>query len=242
MRYKCICSYDGTQFHGFQIQENLRTVQSEIEVVLKEVLKQNITIFASGRTDALVHAIGQVFHFDSDINMTASQMKRAINSYLPKDIYIKDVEIVDDNFHSRFSAVSKEYHYIVSLTEFNPLQRNYMYHPLYKNIDYKKMEEVSKIFIGEHDFKSFCKPGKNENTVRNIESIKFCYGKNQLTIKIVGNGFLHNMVRIIVGMLFEVGKGKIDEDYLKSAFEMKNRKYCTKVAPAEGLYLYKVNY
>lgn len=242
MRYKCTCSYDGSLFHGFQIQENLRTVQSEIELVLKEVLKKDITIFASGRTDALVHAIGQVFHFDSDIVMTGSQMKRAINSYLPKDIYIKNVEIVSDEFHSRFSAVSKEYHYVISLIEYDPLKRNYVCHPLYKNIDYDRMEKASKIFIGEHDFKSFSKLGKNENTIRNIESIEFCYGNNQLVIKIVGNGFLHNMVRIIVGMLFEVGKGKLDEEYLKMALDKKDRKYCPKVAPAEGLYLYKVNY
>ena len=242
MRYKCICSYDGTLFHGFQMQEELRTVQSEIELALKEVLKQSITIYASGRTDALVHAIGQVFHFDCDIIMTENQMKRAINSVLPKDIYIKDVEIVSDEFHSRFSAVSKEYHYVISLAEFNPLKRNYVCHPFYKNIDYKKMEEASKIFIGEHDFKSFCKLRKSENTIRNIESIDFEYGNNQLIIKIIGNGFLHNMVRIIVGMLFEVGKGRIDINYLKDALEKKDRKYCTKVAPAEGLYLYKVNY
>lgn len=242
MRYKCICSYDGSLFHGFQVQGNLRTVQSEIERVLKEVLKSEITIFASGRTDALVHAIGQVFHFDSDLKMTGNQMKRAINSYLPKDIYIRNVEIVDDDFHSRFSAVSKEYHYVISLDEYNPLKRNYVCHPLYKNIDYKKMEEASKIFIGEHDFKSFCKLGKNENTIRNIESITFEYGNNQLVIKIIGNGFLHNMVRIIVGMLFEVGKGRIDINYLRVALENKDRKYCTKVAPPQGLYLHKVNY
>lgn len=242
MRYKCTCSYDGSLFHGFQVQGNLRTVQSEIELVLKEILKKETTIFASGRTDALVHAIGQVFHFDSDIIMTGSQMKKAINSMLPKDIYVKDVEVVNEKFHSRFSAISKEYHYVISLEEYNPLKRNYVCHPLYKNIDYKKMEEASNVFVGEHDFKSFCKPGKNENTIRNIELIDFCYGNNQLVIKIIGNGFLHNMVRIIVGMLFEVGKGKIDIDYLESALEKKDRKYCTKVAPAEGLYLYKVNY
>ena len=242
MRYKCTCSYDGTLFHGFQIQDKLRTVQSEIETALAKVVKKETIIFASGRTDALVHAIGQVFHFDSDIEMSGNQMKRAINSHLPKDIYIKDVEIVGEDFHSRFSAISKEYHYVISLGDFDPLKRNYVCHPSYKNIDYKRMEEASKIFVGEHDFKSFCKLGKNENTIRIIESIEFCYGNNQLVIKIVGNGFLHNMVRIIVGMLFEIGKGRIDINYLKEALDKKNRKYCTKVAPAEGLYLYKVNY
>ncbi len=242
MRYKCICSYDGALFHGFQVQDNLRTVQSEIENVLKEVLKVDTTIYGSGRTDALVHAKGQVFHFDSEIDMTELQMQKAINSLLPADIYILKVEKVSDEFHSRFNAISKEYHYVIGLEEYNPFKRNYVCYPMYRNIDYKKMEEASKIFIGEHDFKSFSKLGKNENTVRKIYSIEFCYCESELTIKIIGNGFLHNMVRIIVGMLLEVGKGKITKDYLINALDKKDRKYCPKVAPAEGLYLFKVNY
>ena len=242
MRYKCIVSYDGTNFHGFQVQENLRTVQSEIEEALKSINKKDVTIYASGRTDACVHATGQVFHFDSDIDMKEWNMKTAINSLLPKDIYVSSVEKVSEDFHSRFSAIKKEYHYVIGLDEYNPINVNYMCYPMYRNIDYKKMEEASKVFIGEHDFRSFSKNHDIENTVRTIYSLDFVYEDNKLIIKIVGNGFLHNMVRIIVGMLLEVGKGRYDIEYLKKALEMKDRKYCPKIAPANGLYLYRVYY
>ncbi len=242
MRYKCVLSYDGTNFHGFQVQGNLRTVQKEVEEVLKQINKKDITIYASGRTDALVHAQGQVFHFDSEINMPEWNMKSAINSLLPKDIYVKEVEKVSEDFHSRFSAVKKEYHYVIGLDEYNPLLANYVYYPMYRKIDYNKMEEASKVFIGKHDFKSFSKNHDVENTIREIYSLDFIYDDNKLVIKVVGNGFLHNMVRIIVGMLLEVGKGLYDKEYLLKALEMKDRKYCPKIAPANGLYLYKVFY
>lgn len=242
MRYKCIVSYDGSSFHGFQSQDNLRTVQGEIEEVLKNILKQETTIYASGRTDALVHSLGQVFHFDCDLDIPLWNMKTAINSLLPKDIYINDVEKVDESFHSRFSAIKKEYHYVIGLNEYNPLEKNYVYYPEYHNIDYQKMEEASKVFIGKHDFKSFSKNQDIDNTIREIYDLSFVYENDKLIIKIVGNGFLHNMVRIIVGMLFEVGKNKCDKEYLQKALDAKDRKLCPKVAPANALYLYKVFY
>lgn len=242
MRYKCIVSYDGTNFHGFQVQENLRTVQMEIEKVLEIMLKQKIIIYASGRTDAYVHAIGQVFHFDCDIDINEWNMKSAINSMLPKDIYVCSVEKVNSDFHSRFSAIKKEYHYVIGLNEYCPLNANYVYYPNYRNIDYKRMEEASVVFVGEHDFKSFSKSSDIKNTVRTIYSIDFVYENDKLIIKIMGNGFLHNMVRVIVGMLFEVGRNHYDKNYLENALLMKDRKYCPKIAPATGLYLYKVYY
>lgn len=244
MRYKCICSYDGTCFHGFQTQTNLRTVQEEIENVLKIICKKDTTIYPSGRTDAGVHAYGQVFHFDTEIEMGNWNMKNAINSRLPRDIYIKDVEKVDEEFHARFSAKSKEYHYKIALDEFDPLKKNYLYYPSYKKFDIDKMIEASKIFIGEHDFKSFTKNHKIENTVRTIYSIDFVVNndKTELVIKFIGNGFLHNMVRILVAMLFMVGIGKLSKNELETILAQKNRVYAPKTAPANGLYLYKVNY
>ena len=128
MRYKCTLMYDGTNFHGFQIQDDLRTVQLEIENVLKIITKENTKIYAAGRTDTHVHALGQVFHFDTDIIMKEWQMKNAINSRLPSDVYVKKVEIVDDNFHSRFSAHEKTYRYIIDLNEYNPLLAPYRYY------------------------------------------------------------------------------------------------------------------
>lgn len=241
MRYKCIVTYDGTNFHGFQIQRNLRTVQQEIEAVLLKVLKKKTIIYSSGRTDTGVHAIGQVFHFDSDIVMGNWNMQNAINSRLPKDIYIKNVEKVNDCFHARFSSIKKEYHYIIDFNEFNPINRNYRYYYHYQ-VDISKIIEASKIFIGEHDFKTFTKNHKIENTVRKIISIDFEYENNILIIKFIGNGFLHNMVRILVAMLLECGRGKYTIDDLKLILEEKNRRFAPKIAPSSGLYLYKVYY
>lgn len=242
MRYKCTVSYDGTLFHGFQVQTNLRTVQEEIENVLKVICKKNITIYPSGRTDTKVHALGQVFHFDTDIDMGEWNMQNAINSRLPRDIYIKEVEKVNDDFHARFSAHKKEYHYLIALDEYNPLKQNYLYYPSYKNYDIELMKEASKIFIGTHDFKSFTKNHSIDNTIRTIYSIDFCIEQNILTIKFVGNGFLHNMVRILVAMLFMVGINKTSKEKLQSILEAKNRQLAPKIAPANGLYLYKVYY
>ena len=242
MRYKCICSYDGTNFHGFQTQTNLRTVQEEIENVLKIICKKNVIIYPSGRTDAGVHAYGQVFHFDTEIDMGEWNMKNAINSRLPRDIYIKEVEKVSDDFHARFSAKSKEYHYKIALDEFDPLKKNYLYYPSYKKFDIDKMIESSKIFIGEHDFKSFTKNHKIDNTIRTIYSIDFEIVNNELIIKFIGNGFLHNMVRILVAMIFMVGIGKLSKNDLETILAQKNRVFAPKTAPANGLYLYKVNY
>lgn len=253
MRYKCIVSYDGTLFHGFQSQgnnkavSNQRTIEEEICKALKVICKEDITIYASGRTDAKVHAIGQVFHFDTTIEMKESNMKRAINSLLPEDIYVKDVEVVSEDFHARFSAKKKEYHYLIALDEYDPLRKNYLYYPLYKNFDIGKMEEASKVFIGEHDFRSFTKNHELENTIRTIYSIEFevVMKDNKpdvLKIKFIGNGFLHNMVRILVAMIFMVGIGKLSKEDLKSILGKKNRRFAPKTAPSSGLYLYKVYY
>ena len=241
MRYKAIVMYDGTNFHGFQSQEDLRTVQKEIEEVLRIVTKKETKIFPSGRTDTGVHAIGQVFHFDYEVEMQEWQIKNAINSRLPKDIYIKSIGIVDDNFHARYQATKKEYQYIINLNEFNPLNKNYCYYYKYK-LDIDKMIEASKVFIGEHDFKSFTKNHKIENTIRTIYDINFDIKDNIIKINFLGNGFLHNMVRIIVAMLLEVGNGRFTIEYLQEAMENKNRKYAPKLAPANGLYLMKVFY
>jgi len=241
MRYKAIVMYDGTNFHGFQSQEDLRTVQKEIEEVLRIITKKETKIFPSGRTDTGVHAIGQVFHFDYEVEMQEWQIKNAINSRLPKDIYIKSIGIVDDNFHARYQATKKEYQYIINLNEFNPLNKNYCYYYKYK-LDIDKMIEASKVFIGEHDFKSFTKNHKIENTVRTIYDINFDIKDNVIKINFLGNGFLHNMVRIIVAMLLEVGNGRFTIEYLQEAMVNKNRKYAPKLAPANGLYLMKVFY
>ena len=241
MRYKATVMYDGTMFHGFQSQTDLRTVQDEIEKVLLIICKKKIIVYSSGRTDTGVHALGQVFHFDTDIKMEEWQMKNAINSTLPKDIYIKNIEIVDENFHSRFTPHIKTYKYVINLNEYNPLDSNYCYYYRY-HLDVEKMIDASKIFIGVHDFKSFTKNHIIENTVRTIYAIDFEINNQVINIYFKGNGFLHNMIRIIVAMLLEVGNDRISKDDLKNILESKNRTLAPKLAPPNGLYLVKVEY
>ena len=241
MRYKCIVAYDGTNFHGFQIQNDLRTVQLEIENVLKIIAKKTVKINSAGRTDTGVHAYNQVFHFDLDIHMKDWQMQNALNSRLPRDIYIKKVELVDDNFHSRYNALSKEYHYLIDLGEYNPLYANYRYYYKHK-LDIDKMIDAKSVYLGKHDFSSFTKNHKNENNVREIYDISFEIKDSLVTIKFLGNGFLHNMVRIMVAMLIEVGRGKITKSELAEILDAKNRKKAPKIAPANALYLVNINY
>ena len=242
MRYKCTVCYDGSQFHGFQTQDNLRTVQTEIENALQIIHKEKVNIFGCSRTDAGVHAYGQIIHFDSAIDIPCWQMKRAINSRIPKDIFIKEIEKVSDEFHSRYNVSKKEYHYLIDIGEYNPIYYNYRYFPIYSNTDIDAMEEASKVFIGKHDFKSFTKNHQIENTVREIYNISFERNENLITIKFVGNGFLHNMIRIIVGMLLEVGWGNLTKEDLNEILLKKDRTLAPKLAPANGLYLYKIHY
>lgn len=242
MRYKCTVMYDGTLFHGFQSQKNLRTVQQEIEDVLVIITKKKTIIYPSGRTDTGVHAIGQVFHFDCDIEMGEWNVANALNSRLPKDIFVSKVEKVEDTFHARFSVTKKEYHYLIDFSTFNPLHRNYRYYCRYQNVDIKKMLDAKEVLIGEHDFKSFTKNKTIRNTTRHMYSIDFEIEGSLLKIKMVGNGFLHNMVRILVAMLLECGRGKYSKDELKTIMEQKNRIFAPKIITPAGLYLFQVYY
>lgn len=241
MRYKCTVAYDGSQFHGFQVQGDLRTVQQEIENALLVIAKKTIKIHSAGRTDAGVHSIGQVFHFDYDIVMGEWNMQNALNSRLPRDIYISKVEHVTKDFHARYSAIGKSYTYTIDIGEYNPLHANYRYYYKYP-IDINKMIEASKIFIGEHDFSAFTKNHKLLNPVRNIHLINFDIDGTLIKIIFQGNGFLHNMIRIIVAMLLEVGRGKITVSDLEMILIQKDRKKAPKTAPPNGLCLDKVFY
>ena len=241
IRYKCTVMYDGTNFHGFQYQPDLRTVQEEIENVLRIICKVETKVYAAGRTDTGVHALGQVFHFDSEVDMPNWNMKNAINSRLPRDIHVLNVEHVDSSFHARFSSHSKEYKYIIDNGEFNPLNTNYRYYYRHK-LNVKKMKEASKVFIGEHDFKSFTKNHELENTIRTIYSIDFTVDGKVIEIVFKGNGFMHNMIRIIVAMIIEVANDRLSIDRLEEIMEGKNRILAPKIAPANGLYLVSVNY
>lgn len=242
MRFKCECSYDGTSYNGFQRQKNAPSIQEEIEKALEKILGSFVKITASGRTDSGVHAVGQVFHFDTDLKISENGLKRAINSYLPSDIHINSVEKVSDDFHARFDATKKEYHYFINFGEYDPIKRNYVYQYPYKKVNRDLIYEASRLFIGTIDFRSFTKNQALDNTIRTIYSIDFKWDNDLLEIAIIGNGFMQNMVRIMVAMWLEVGRGKIATSDLKEIIEKRNRTLAPKTAPGCGLYLYKVYY
>lgn len=242
MKYKIIFSYDGTHFSGYQKQENQRTVQSEIERVLSQINNESVRISASGRTDAGVHAIGQVAHFTTTKNWNPKKLQHALNSLLPEDIYIKTTEVVNENFHARFDVTKKEYIYMINIKEYNPLERNYIYQ-YGKSLDSKAIEEAIPYFVGTHNYKAFTKVGEEkENYIRTIYEIKLEEKQGILILHFLGNGFLRYMVRNIVGTLIEIGAGKRSYKDINSILESEDRKQAGITAPPCGLYLYKVYY
>lgn len=241
-RIKCIVTYDGTNFSGFQRQLKQRTVQGEIEKVLKTIHKEPVTIQSSGRTDANVHALGQVFHFDSPLDILPYNWKRAMNSILPKDIHIKEVEITDEDFHARFSAVIKEYRYYISLDEYNPIRCNYVCF-INRKINVEKMKEALALFVGTHDFTSFSSgQHKDKNKVRTIKEAILNINDKELEFIFIGDGFLRYQVRIMMGTIIEIGLGKKELDVIPYLFNHHERAKARYTAEPQGLYLYKVTY
>ncbi|PGS52784.1 tRNA pseudouridine(38-40) synthase TruA [Bacillus sp. AFS041924] len=243
-RIKCIISYDGTLFNGYQVQPNQRTVQSDFETVLTKMHKGNpIRIHASGRTDTGVHAVGQVIHFDSEYDLKPEQWKRALNAQLPKDINIRSVEIVDEGFHSRFDVVRKEYRYFIwNEKDENVFSRNHHYFFPF-DLDTDKMQEALNYLLGTHDFSSFCASNTDiKDKVRTIYKGTINKTEQGIVIALEGNGFLYNMVRIIVGTLIEVGQGKRDIKSVRNALSARDRASAGKTSPPNGLFLWKVDY
>jgi tRNA pseudouridine38-40 synthase len=244
MRIKCTIAYDGTNFAGYQVQPNKRTVQGDIEAALARLHKgQSIKISASGRTDAGVHAKGQVIHFDTSLNLPEDKWIIALNSHLADDIAIQQAEGISSDFHARFDAIGKEYRYFISQSkQRDPFLRHYAYHYRYP-INVNKMEAAAIALIGTHDFTSFCSAKTEvEDKIRTLETIEFFEENGLLVIRFVGNGFLYNMVRILVGTLLEAGRGERDPSTFTEILNKKDRQYAGKTAPGHGLYLWEVFY
>ncbi|MTT32735.1 tRNA pseudouridine(38-40) synthase TruA [Terrilactibacillus sp. BCM23-1] len=245
VKLKCTVTYDGTNFSGYQIQPNKRTVQGEIEAVLKKIHKgSEVKIVASGRTDAGVHAHEQVFHYTTNLTIPLANWKKALNSLLPDDIYIRKMEEVTEDFHARYHVKKKEYRYrLLVNTEKDVFRRNYTCHiPMALNKE--AMEEAAKAFLGEHDFTSFCAANTPVvNKVRTIHKLSIIEDSNhEWVIQVIGSGFLYQMVRIIVGTLLDVGKGKLAPKDVADIIEKKDRSYASQTAPAQGLTMWKVTY
>lgn len=246
MRYLITISYDGTNFSGYQKQPKERTVQGELEKVLKEINGgKKVDVYASGRTDAGVHALAQRVHFDLETKITSEKLSKGLNSLLPEDIFVKRVEEVSDNFHARFSAIGKEYIYKLNMGEYNPLERNYVYQHNSK-LDVIEMERAMKYLEGTHNFKSFTKTDEEKDdfvrTISQTNIVRDSKDINKITFMFVGTGFLRYMVRNIVGTLIMVGEGKIKSEEIIEILKKEDRTKAGKTAKPEGLYLKNVFY
>lgn len=242
---KLIIEYDGTNYSGWQVQENGPSIQAEIERALLTITGEKIRIAGSGRTDAGVHARGQAASFRTNSKVPADRFSYALNSMLPKDIVIKDSCEVSPDFHARYSAKGKKYSYLILNSKFpSALLRNYAYHINYcEKLDMRKLNNASKCFIGTHDFGGFMSAGSSvKDTVRTIYQIDIEHYNETVKLIYEGSGFLYNMVRIITGTLLDVGIGKIPAESIPEIIESKDRSKAGATAPPYGLYLEEVYY
>lgn len=240
-RIKCKVLYDGTRFAGFQVQNKERTVQGELQKAISKIAQEEITIHASGRTDAKVHAKGQIFHFDTEKTIPADSWKRGVNTYLPNDIYISTVEEVDESFHARYSATGKEYRYYLSTLEYDPMQTNYIYQ-YNRELDVEAMQDAANIFLGEHDFAAYCTYDKYGNTVRTIHEFAVTNNEGIIEFKVRGNGFRRYMVRHLVGALIQIGAHRYTKQQALEKLESNGQDHILFKAKPQGLYLWEVFY
>ena len=241
---KLIIEYDGKEFNGWQKQPNKLNIQGTIEQAIKQVTGEEVDLTASGRTDAGVHAFGQVANFKTNSNIPTDKIAIAINTKLKRSIRILSAEEVDERFHSRLSCKRKTYRYVINNSEFSSaIYRNLETH-IPQKLDIEKMQEASKYFIGEHDFKAFKASGtSSKSSVRTIYKLDVKQmPQNRIYIEVTGNGFLYNMVRIISGTLVDVGIGKIKPEEIEKIIKSKDRSQAGKTLPPNGLYLLNVEY
>ena len=248
MRYFMTFAYDGTNYKGYQKQPKEKTIQAEIENKLKKINSNKaVEIHASGRTDAHVHALNQKAHFDLDKEIDPEKLKESLNKLINDDIYIKNIVIVNDDFHARYNVKAKEYIYKINIGEYDPIEKNYVYQ-YNKRLDVVAMERALKYLEGTHDFKSFIKldnETKDDDCIRTIVQANLYRNLkdvNKITISILGTGFMRYMVRNIVGTLIEVGQGKRQSEDIIEILNSKDRKEAGITAAPEGLYLKDVFY
>ena len=244
MRIKLTVSYDGTSYCGWQVQPNGITVQQVLQdAISKATGEKDIKVTGSGRTDAGVHAVGQIAHFDTKSSIPPQKIFKAINVHLPIDIRVKDSELASDDFDARKTAKKKTYCYTLYFGEVEqPLKERYATF-IDRKIDIEKMRSAAKLFVGEHDFKCFnASGGGAKTTVRTIYNIDIEKKDDELKVLVTGNGFLYNMVRTLVGTLLSVGQGEKTEDYIRKMLITGDRNLCGKTLAAKGLCLMSVEY
>lgn len=245
-RYKARIAYDGTHFSGFQIQSNTRTVQGELEASLSKLAKgKKIRVHGAGRTDAGVHARGQIIHFDFPFFIEIEGMQRALNAMTTSEIAVTHIELTDKDFHSRFKAKGKMYRYTVDNNRFrDPFLRHFSSHHRYP-MALEPVEEALQYFLGTHDFTSFASThGETSHNTRTIyqASVEMNRENNEWVFTFVGNGFLYNMIRIIMGTLLEVADGRRQATDIPVILAAKDREAAGKTAAPEGLCMVEVYY
>lgn len=242
-RVKLTVAYDGTHYHGWQVQPNAVTIEGVLNYHLSELLREPIKVIGASRTDAGVHALGNVAVFDTNARMPAEKISYAMNTRLPQDIRIQHSCEVEADFHPRFQKTVKTYEYRILNRKFpDPTKRLYSFFYYYP-LDVEKMSEAANYLVGEHDFKSFCtmKP-EIESTVRTIYALEVRKENETIVLRVTGNGFLYNMVRIIAGTLIRVGSGSFTPEYVKEILAAKDRELAGETARPEGLTLVEIQY
>jgi len=245
---KIILEYDGTGFNGWQIQaQPNRTVQGEIDSALKRIFKENVRCIGSGRTDSGVHALEQVAHFKVTTRMRAEEIQKALNSILPDDISVLNVEFARASFHAQFKAKRKTYQYVIlNRTTASALERNRCWH-IPQKLSLTSMRREARALIGRKDFRSFMASdpaggSKEKNTIRRITRLDIRKKGDLILIEIEANGFLYKMVRNIVGTLVDVGLKRSPQGLIKELLHRKSRIFAGKTAPGQGLFLVNVGY
>lgn len=243
MRIALVLEYDGSQYHGWQAQTGLHTVQQAVEHALSKVADCPISVICAGRTDTGVHATNQVIHFDCNKTRSIRAWIHGANSFLPKDVCVKGGKEISEEFHARYSATARRYRYIIYNSAIRPalLRSNVTWQ--YRQLDHRLMHQAAQVLLGENDFTSFRSVECQSNTpMRNIHQLEVRRIGDLVMIDITANAFLHHMVRNIAGVLIAVGSGRQPVSWVDEVLRAKDRKLGAETAPAYGLYLVQVTY
>jgi tRNA pseudouridine38-40 synthase len=246
LTYKMTIAYDGTNYSGWQTQLNAVSIQSKIEEAIKTLLRHEVRVIGSGRTDAGVHALNQTAHFHCLDPLDLYRFQRSINGILPQDIRVKSTELVPSTFHAQYSATGKIYHYHLCFEKVqSPFQRLYSYQ-VREKIDLDSLKAAAQLLVGTHDFTSFANEAHlgsaSVNPVRNLVRLDVIMEEDGVRLEFEADGFLYKMVRNLVGTLLEIGAGKYSAAEIPSMFKAKDRTKAGKAAPPHGLFLVKVHY
>lgn len=242
MRYKLTISYDGTRYSGWQVQKNGQAIQPLIQKALGTILRAPTDLTGSGRTDAGVHARGQTAHFDGEEGLDGKRLILSLNALLPPDIRVMQIEPVASDFHARYSARAKIYHYHLHVDRVSDPFTDLYSHQVLGPFDLMLLKEGAKKFLGTHDFSSFANVGSVQDKVRTIYRLDVVEQKGGMRLEFEGNGFLYKMVRNITGTLLQIAAGKITPLEIPAILEKKDRKAAAAAAPAKGLFLFAVLY